>query len=71
MSADTFDGHFCYLVERVQDAAQHFPKYKKASKAKNGPGYSVTSEKPYWSLGTTLYLPLNNHVDWSVTFRYP
>lgn len=71
VSPNTFDGHFCCLVGRVQDAVQHFPKYKKATKVKTGPGYSVTGKRSCCSLGTTLNLDLNNHLEWSVTSRYP
>lgn len=35
VSIEIFDGHFCYPAEKVQDTGQHFPKYRKPSKAKN------------------------------------
>ena len=38
-------------MDRVWDVAKHFPKYKGTSKPKSGPGYSVTREKPYYSMG--------------------
>ena len=34
-------------LERVWDVDSHFPEYRDTSK----PGYSVTREKPYYSMG--------------------
>ena len=63
VSADIFDWHLCYLMERVWDVAKHFPKYKEACKPKDGPGYTITREKlndcmGFFTLLRVYFIPL-------------